>query len=95
MISVIQRANASRELYGILASLSSHTYLYEFLNKHRKRKDRQNIRLFNKDVADSNTLLMTLVLILVSAGEVVLDDIEDDLVQPGLAVISHSSSHIF
>ena len=42
--------------------------------KHRKRKD----RLFNKDVADSNTILMTLVLILVSAGEVVFDDGGDD-----------------
>ena len=50
---------------------------------------------FNEDVADSNTLLMTLVLILVSAGEVVLDNIGDDPVQTDLAVISHPSSHIF
>ena len=59
--------------------------------KHRKRKD----RLFNKNVADSNTILMTLVLILVSAGEVVLDDGGDDPVQPGIAVISHPSSNVF
>ena len=44
---------------------------------------------------DSNTLLMTLVLILVSAGEVVLDDGGDELVQSGLAVISQPSSHVF
>ena len=59
--------------------------------KHRKRKD----RLFNKDVADSNTILMTLVLILVSAGKVVHVDGGDDPVQPGLAIISQPSGHIF
>ena len=63
----------------------------EFLRKHRKRKD----RLFNKYVADSNTLLMTLELILVSSDEVVLDDGGDAPVQPGLAVISQTSSQIF
>ena len=52
-------------------------------------------RLFNKDIADSDTLLMTLVLILVSAGEVVLDDGGDDPVQPGLSTISQPSSYIF
>ena len=52
-------------------------------------------RLFYKHVADSNTLSMTLVLVLVSAGEVVLDDGWDNPVQPRLAVISHPSSNIF
>ena len=40
-------------------------------------------------VAGSNTLLMTLELIFVSAGEVVLDNGRDDPVQPGLAVNPH------
>ena len=69
----------------------------KFLRKHRKRKDRKKIfyKDFNKDVADSNTLLMTLVLILVSHGKAVLDDGGDDHVQPGLAIIYQPSSHIF
>ena len=58
----------------------------EFLKKYRKRKDR---KLFNEDVADSNTLFMTLVL--VSAGEVVLDNDGDDPVQPGLAEMQNFS----
>ena len=56
---------------------------YEFLRQRRKGKDRKRI-FFNVDVANSNTLLVSLELIMVSAGEVVLDYCGGDPFQPGL-----------
>ena len=45
-------------------------------------------RFFDIDVPDSNTFLVSLELILVSAGDVALEDGRGDSVQPGLAFIS-------